>query len=997
MKKIIFAVFCILILPFVNAADVAYILEDTSDVDAQFINSINSLGYTYELIDDSQVAGTDFSNHAFILVGDDSFSDFYADIIGEKLAANKALILNSHHYYKQGSDWQWGWSRDSGSVTSPTQLKLNGIESWILNGIPQTFSAYTGEDVDIKTYILKGQKPVGIKILVYKSGSTVSDAVVAYVEPGTEYLNGRVAEGRSAFIGIPHSELWTNEIKLLFENSLEWMLIGEDLDGDGFFNEDDCDDHDPTVNPNGTEIPYDGIDQDCSGEDWNDLDEDGYVAEIAGGDDCDDNNPWVNPGAEDLTMNCINDLPIQIYEIPGLEWQEDSEIEIDLSIYFEDPEEDVLEYGVSETSEGEEILLEFFGGVARFTPSGNWSGDDWIIFSIGDGENIIESNIVTLTVAPVNDNPVLDFIESIIVFVGEIVSIIPSAGDVDGDDLTFSFSFPLDENGNWQTQSGDEGFYDVTIVVDDGNGGIDSQVVEILVKDETVPVVELISPVDGSVFNVREVEFDFQASDNANVLTCTLFSNNIIIDSVLVDMVGGVGTGQFLVEDFADGVYEWNVECSDATNTAFAPEDFTFTINAPDAPVFEQIGNKEVYENQTLEFEVNAIDPEGDDFEISVENMPAGATFENQIFNWTPGFDQSGVYNVIFIAIDSGGMESRETITITVNNVQLPSQFDDAPQCFDKDENIKIRIKEPDDNDDFEIGELINIEIEVENEFEKDLDFDVEVHLYDLYEEESLEDDKKDAEIDDGDEEEFEFELEIPHDIDEDNKFAIYVYVENEEDRCNSDFVEIKIEREDEAVVIDSFVISPSEVSPGNDVEFEVKVSNIGEEEQDVVIEIVNLELGLNLESDKFFELGEYDDNDDSETRRFIFTIPDDADNGEYEIQTRVHFSGEVVSESETLVVKESSGGVFTGGAIDLGVGSVAPSSDAEFIQLQETISTTPVDETKILSRKKQPSFFQVIENTSCCICALNAVLILGIIIIFWRIVVWVGYLRGGR
>ena len=41
-----------------------------------------------------------------------------------------------------------------------------------------------------------------------------------------------------------------------------------DADGDGFFaNEDDCNDQDPDINPDADEIPDDGVDSNCDGED----------------------------------------------------------------------------------------------------------------------------------------------------------------------------------------------------------------------------------------------------------------------------------------------------------------------------------------------------------------------------------------------------------------------------------------------------------------------------------------------------------------------------------------------------------------------------------------------------------------------------------------------------------------------------------------------------------------------------------------------------------
>jgi Putative metal-binding motif len=84
-------------------------------------------------------------------------------------------------------------------------------------------------------------------------------------------------------------------------------MMLEDGDGDGFDFPEDCDDGDALVHPGADEAPYDGVDQDCDGDDIRDVDEDGFEAEVVGGKDCDDERVDVSPDGIERCGNVRDD------------------------------------------------------------------------------------------------------------------------------------------------------------------------------------------------------------------------------------------------------------------------------------------------------------------------------------------------------------------------------------------------------------------------------------------------------------------------------------------------------------------------------------------------------------------------------------------------------------------------------------------------------------------------------------------------------------------
>ncbi|MFO1372210.1 MAG: putative Ig domain-containing protein [Candidatus Competibacteraceae bacterium] len=97
-------------------------------------------------------------------------------------------------------------------------------------------------------------------------------------------------------------------------------------------------------------------------------------------------------------------------------------------------------------------------------------------------------------------------------------------------------------------------------------------------------------------------------------------------------------------------------------------------VNRP--PTLNPIGNKAGNEGALLEFTLAATDPDGDALTYAASNLPAGAIFNpaTQAFSWTPGYDQTGNYSVLFTVTDNGTppASDSEEITITVGNVNRP-------------------------------------------------------------------------------------------------------------------------------------------------------------------------------------------------------------------------------------------------------------------------------------------------------------------------------------
>ncbi|RME23946.1 MAG: hypothetical protein D6800_09210, partial [Candidatus Zixiibacteriota bacterium] len=265
---------------------------------------------------------------------------------------------------------------------------------------------------------------------------------------------------------------------------------------------------------------------------------------------------------------------------------------------------------------------------------------------------------------PVNNPPVLAPIGAKSVDEGVNLNFGVSATDSDGDPLTLTAS-PLPtgatftDNGDgtgtfdWTPGFDQAGSYDVLFVVSDGTDA-DSELVTITVNNVNRPPV--LAAIGGKNTNEGvNLNFGVSASDpDSDPLTLT--ASPLPTGATFTDNHDGTGTFDWTPGFDQSGRYDVLFVVSDGI-AADSELVTIIVVNVNQPPVIDTIPPQTVDEGATLTFTVSATDPDGGTPSLSSGTLPAGASFVDNddgtgTFNWTPGFDQAGSYDVTFFASD---------------------------------------------------------------------------------------------------------------------------------------------------------------------------------------------------------------------------------------------------------------------------------------------------------------------------------------------------------
>ena len=267
---------------------------------------------------------TDYENDCYEDIVFQRDEEFCLENIGAYDPNDKNIIVNSvlgATYLQEGDELEYLIRfQNTGTDTAFTVRIVDDLSSKFDYTTVQPLVA----SHDYEWFLEGGQLEILFEDILLVDSFTNEPASHGFVKFKVELKDevemGENFENEAAIYFDFNDPIITNEVVANFDN---------DMDGDGYYSTNDCNDQDPSINPGMTES-CDGMDNDCDEEIdedlpmntfYEDLDNDGYGNEseayeacesemdgfvnVAG--DCDDSDPNINPDTPEEPYNGIDD------------------------------------------------------------------------------------------------------------------------------------------------------------------------------------------------------------------------------------------------------------------------------------------------------------------------------------------------------------------------------------------------------------------------------------------------------------------------------------------------------------------------------------------------------------------------------------------------------------------------------------------------------------------------------------------------------------------
>jgi len=207
----------------------------------------------------------------------------------------------------------------------------------------------------------------------------------------------------------------------------------------------------------------------------------------------------------------------------------------------------------------------------------------------------------------------------------------------------------------------------------------------------------VIAPIGPQVVTEAEiVTINVSATDADGPIPTLFTSTPLPTGATFID--NGDGTGLFdWPTTYSDaGLYQVTFYATDDIDTASEVVDITVNEAGNQAPVLDPIGPLQVYEADTLVYNVTATDLDGDILQLFADSLPTNASFVDSgngvgTFTFMPDTLQEGFYDIYFYVTD-GQVDDSEVVTVEVLNLENrpPAIVSVADTTIDEGDSLMI-------------------------------------------------------------------------------------------------------------------------------------------------------------------------------------------------------------------------------------------------------------------------------------------------------------------
>lgn len=260
----------------------------------------------------------------------------------------------------------------------------------------------------------------------------------------------------------------------------------------------------------------------------------------------------------------------------------------------------------------------------------------------------------------------------------DLVQLIPQANDLNQDQITYYFSYPLNDKGEWQTDYGDAGEYFVNITASDGQAQTVQRVLLIVQEKNRAPIMSesKISIKETQLINLKL----FVSDPDGDALSYT-FTSPFDTNGIWKTKYGDAGS--FLAEiTISDGI---------ATIKKRVEIEVLPTNQEPKiTSAFSEEKKIIISENQTLNFSISAADHEESKLTYSwildeekMANEPAGEYYFD--------FSTAGEHS-LEVKVSDGDKEAGKKWIIQVEDVKRAPKFNLLPITSTEGETINLNL-----------------------------------------------------------------------------------------------------------------------------------------------------------------------------------------------------------------------------------------------------------------------------------------------------------------